>query len=61
MNVEELRHEANKRVLAFVGDRDLVNLWWNSYDRHFGKTPNEEWKIDHDNVMMYLYTIDNYY
>ena len=61
MNIAELKYEADLKVLAMVGSKELADKWWNSYNKYFGETPAETWKYDHDRVMMYLYTIDSYH
>lgn len=62
MNEREQRYEANNIVLALVGgDKELANKWWAGYNRHFGQSPEETWKIDHERVMLYLNSRDSYF
>jgi hypothetical protein len=62
MRDPEKRYEANKIVLAIVGqDKELAEKWWTGYNHHFGQTPNETWEIEPEIVMSYLYGIDSYY
>lgn len=62
MNEREQRYEANRIILAMVGgDKELADLWWTSYNKHFSQSPNAAWQIDHERVMMYLYSMDGYF
>lgn len=62
MHEREQRYEANKIVLALVGqDESLAQKWWETYNRRFCMSPEEAWKIDHEWVLTYLYTHDSYF
>lgn len=52
MNDQQSR--LNEILYALIGSEDLVDKWWNSYNKAFGMQPIEMYKLDKQIVIKYL-------
>lgn len=57
LTLEELnkvRQQCNRMLLGLVGSQELVEKWWTSPNKAFGRTPEEEWVSDPKSVYDYI-------
>lgn len=54
MNETKLKILCNELLFSMLGNKELVDKWWISYNKAFDCPPLEKWDKDSDSVYKYI-------